>query len=221
VFCYAYPHPAVTTDIALFTLRENRLHVLLLRRALAPFSGVWALPGGFVRSDEDLDSCAKRKLAAKTGITGVYLEQLYTFGAPQRDPRERVISVAYYALTPCTALVPRPGQTESDLAWVALTELPVLAFDHGAIVQVAQQRLAAKIQYSTLAFQFLPAQFTLSELQQVYEAILGASLDKRNFRKTLLVLGQLEPIIGLRRTGHHRPAQLYRAKQRDAVAIIK
>ncbi len=221
MFCYAYPHPAVTTDIALFTLRENRLHVLLLRRALAPFSGVWALPGGFVRGDEDLDSCAKRKLAAKTGITGVYLEQLYTFGAPQRDPRERVISVAYYALTPCTALVPRPGQTESDLAWVALTELPVLAFDHGAIVQVAQQRLAAKIQYSTLAFQFLPAQFTLSELQQVYEAILGASLDKRNFRKTLLVLGQLEPIIGLRRTGHHRPAQLYRAKQRDAVAIIK
>ncbi len=221
MFHYVYPHPAVTTDVVLFTLQEAQLQVLLIRRAQAPFAGMLALPGGFIRIDEDLAAGARRKLTEETGLDELYLEQLYTFGSPQRDPRERVISVAYYALTPHAALKPHPNPAASAVAWFPVRNLPALAFDHGEIIEVARQRLAAKVQYSTLAFQFLPEQFTLSELQQVYEIILGMPLDKRNFRKTILALGQLEAVPGQQRVGHHRPAQLYRACQRQAVAIIK
>lgn len=221
MFQYVYPHPAVTTDVVLFTLLDGQLQVLLIRRAQAPFVGMLALPGGFIRIDEDLAAGARRKLTEETGLDELYLEQLYTFGSPQRDPRERVISVAYYALTPHATLKPCPSQAASGVDWFPVMNLPALAFDHAEIIQVAQQRLAAKVQYSTLAFQFLPEQFTLSELQRVYETILGMPLDKRNFRKTILALEQLEPVMGQQRMGHHRPAQLYRARQRQAVAIIK
>jgi 8-oxo-dGTP diphosphatase len=186
--CYAYPHPAVTTDVVLFTLREGQLQLLLIRRGGQPFAGTWALPGGFLEIDEDLEQCAHRELEEETGIRGVYLEQLYTFGRPGRDPRERVISVAYYALAPSEQLALRPASDAAEADWFPVSNLPPLAFDHDAIIGKARQRLIAKLDYSTIAFHLLPETFTLSELQGVYETLLDAELDKRNFRKWALAL---------------------------------
>lgn len=219
--CYAYPHPAVTTDVVLFTIRDGRLQLLLIRRAGEPFRGRWALPGGFLDIDEDLEQCAKRELAEETGVTGVYLEQLYTFGRPGRDPRERVISVAYYALAPSERLDPQPSSDAAEAAWFAIGRLPALAFDHAEIISAAQERLVAKLDYSTIAFQFLPATFTLSELQDVYEILVDAELDKRNFRKWALALEQIEETGEFRRRGRHRPARVYRLKDRSRVDLIR
>ncbi len=220
-YCYAYPHPAVTTDIVIFSIREEQLKLLLVRRAREPFAGAWALPGGFVDIDEDLEACALRELEEETGVTGVYLEQLHTWGHPKRDPRERVISVAYYALIPSNRLQLRPASDAEAVAWFALHELPSLAFDHQEIVTMAHKRLVAKLDYSTIAFQFMPETFTLSELQSVYEIILGEGLDKRNFRKRMLALKRIETVEEMRRNGKHRPARLYRLKFPGKVEIIK
>jgi 8-oxo-dGTP diphosphatase len=218
---YEYPHPAVTTDIVIFTIRDGRLKLLLVRRGLAPFKGKWALPGGFVGIDEDLEVGARRELAEETGVSGVYLEQLYTFGAPDRDPRERVITVAWYALIPSDKLQVRAATDAEAVGWFALDELPELAFDHARIVAMAHERLAAKLDYSTIAFQFMPARFTLGELQRVYEIILGQEIDKRNFRKWVLALEQIEETGERRRDGAHRPAMLYRVREPGEVKIIK
>ena len=220
--CYPYPHPAVTTDVVVFTIRQRRLQLLLIRRGNSPFQGMWALPGGFLDIDEDLKACAQRELAEETGIDGVYLEQLYTFGKPGRDPRERVISVAYYALLPQHVLTePRAASDADEVAWFPLGELPELAFDHGEIIARAHRRLADKLDYSTIAFQFMADRFTLSELQGVYEAVLEETLDKRNFRKRILALGQIEETGSLRRNGKHRPAREYRIKHPERVEYIK
>lgn len=221
MYQYDYPHPAVTTDIVIFTIRDDRLKLLLIRRGGEPFKGKWALPGGFVGIDEDLESGARRELEEETGVCGVWLEQLYTFGAPDRDPRERVITVAYYALIPSDRLAIRAATDAEAVGWFALDELPELAFDHADIVAMAQERLRAKLDYSTIAFQFMPAQFTLSELQRVYEIILGEAIDKRNFRKWVLALEQIEETGEQRREGAHRPAMLYRVKDPGEVKIIK
>ena len=209
---YKHPHFAIAADVAVFTLLEGELNLLLIRRRSEPFQGAWALPGGFLRPDESLDECATRELQEETGVSGFFLEQLYTFGAVDRDPRERVISVAYYALVPGEGLA-LAAKTDADaVAWFPADRLPPdLAFDHAAIIATARQRLAAKIDYSTLAFQFLPAEFTLPELQRVFEAVKGEPLDKRNFRKFILGLGYLKPTDRERRGGVHRPAKLYRA----------
>jgi 8-oxo-dGTP diphosphatase len=221
-FSYEYPHPAVTTDVVVFTIRDGRLSILLVKRANPPHQGEWALPGGFLDIDEDLDACAARELAEETGISGVYLEQLYTFGATHRDPRERVISVTYYALVPQDALAaPRAAGDAADVGWYAFEELPRLAFDHAEIVTMAHHRLVAKLDYSTIAFQFMAETFTLGELQCVYEALLNQPLDKRNFRKRILSLDLIEETGKLRRTGKHRPAREYRAKHPKRVEIIK
>ena len=221
-FSYEYPHPAVTTDVVVFTIRNGRLSILLVKRANPPHQGEWALPGGFLDIDEDLDACAARELAEETGISGVYLEQLYTFGATHRDPRERVISVTYYALVPQDALAtPRAASDAADVGWYAFEELPRLAFDHTEIVTMAHRRLVAKLDYSTIAFQFMAETFTLGELQCVYEALLNQELDKRNFRKRILALDLIEETGKLRRTGKHRPAREYRAKHPKRVEIIK
>lgn len=220
-YCYDYPHPAVTTDVVLFTLREDKLAVLLIRRRNPPYAGQWALPGGFVDLDEDLDSCARRELAEETGITGVYLEQLYTFGHPARDPRERVISVAYFGLVPSETIQLAPASDAVEAAWFALDALPPLAFDHGTIIAKARERLVAKLGYSTIAFQFLPAEFTLSELQEVYEVIRSERLDKRNFRKWILSRNLIEETGAKRQNGGHRPAKLYRNKHPGRVEIIR
>jgi 8-oxo-dGTP diphosphatase len=220
-FCYPHPHPAVTTDVVLFTIREEKLQLLLIRRRNAPFRGQWALPGGFLDLDEDLAACALRELEEETGVGNVYLEQLYTFGAPRRDPRERVISVAYYGLAPSENLALKPDSDAAEAAWFALDDLPELAFDHREIVEKARERLVAKLEYSTIAFQFLPRQFTLSELQNVYEIIRSEPIDKRNFRKWVLGRNLIEETGGERRNGSHRPARLFRNKHPGRVEIIR
>jgi 8-oxo-dGTP diphosphatase len=220
-YCYTYPHPAVTTDVVLFTLRDNGLCVLLIERLNEPHQGMWALPGGFLEIDEDLETCAKRELHEETGIKGVYLEQLYTFGAPERDPRERIISVTYFALARSDNLQPKAASDAAQVAWFALTELPPLAFDHDEIIRLAHQRLVAKLNYSTIAFQLMPESFTLSQLQAVYETLLDEQLDKRNFRKGMLARGILQETGEFARNGKHRPAKTYRVTNPSRVEIIK
>jgi 8-oxo-dGTP diphosphatase len=220
-YSYKYPHPAVTTDVVIFTIREQQLELLLVQRRSRPFKDSWALPGGFVEIDEDLETCALRELEEETGVTGVYLEQLYSFGNPGRDPRERVISVAYYALVPPDRLNIRAASDASDVGWFKVNDLPPLAFDHEVIVLMAHQRLAAKLNYSTIALQFMPEKFTLSELQRVYETIQGGSLDKRNFRKRLISLDCIKDTGNYRRDGNHRPARLYAVKSPGTVEFIK
>jgi len=221
MYSYDYPHPAVTVDIVIFTVRDAQLKLLLIRRAGEPYQGKWALPGGFIHLDETLEDSARRELEEETGVSGVYLEQLYTFGAPDRDPRERVITVAYYALIPSDKLQLRAATDAEAVGWFGMDELPDLAFDHSDIIAMAHQRLVAKLDYSTIAFQFLGRDFTLSELQSVYEIILREELDKRNFRKWALALEQIEETGRERRDGAHRPAKLYRLKEPGTVAIIK
>lgn len=221
-FSYRYPHPAVTTDVVVFTIRAQRLNVLLIQRANPPYQGQWALPGGFLDIDEDVDDCAARELAEETGLTDLFLEQLYTFGAPDRDPRERVISVAYYALV-CSHRIAEPvaSSDAAAVSWFPFDELPETAFDHRRIISKAHQRLVAKLDYSSIALQFMPAQFTLSELQAVYETLRGDQLDKRNFRKRILSLNIIEETGEYQRNGKHRPARAYRARQPNRVEIIK
>jgi 8-oxo-dGTP diphosphatase len=218
---YEYPHPAVTTDIVIFTIRQDELKVLLIKRALPPFQGEWALPGGFIDLDESLEKGARRELEEETGVSGVYLEQLYTFGQPDRDPRERVITVAYYALIPSDKIEIRAATDAEGVSWFGMEEIPELAFDHEQILQAAHQRLAAKLDYSTIAFQFMPKAFTLTELQQVYELILRESVDKRNFRKRILSLNLIKETGKERKAGAHRPAKLYRVIDPGRVDVIK
>jgi 8-oxo-dGTP diphosphatase len=209
-FSYKYPHPAVAADLAIFTLQANQLHGLLVERAHDPFKGRWALPGGFVRMHEDLAEAAARELEEETGVAGAYLEQVGAFGNPARDPRERVISVAFFAIIPSDTLHLKSGGDAAAARWWPVNELPKLAFDHGEILKEARHRLRDKVRRSPIALRFLAPEFTLSELQQVHEAILGQELDKRNFRKWLTSLPYLRPTGRMRRGGQHRPAELYR-----------
>lgn len=218
---YEYPHPAVTVDVVIFTIRNDELKVLLIKRAHDPFAGQWALPGGFVEMDESLVDAAKRELREETGVDAGYLEQLYTFGEPDRDPRERVISVAYYALMPSDALEIKAASDAEGVGWFAVDDLPELAFDHPTIVEMALERLAAKLDYSTIAFQLMPEEFTMPELRHLYERITREKLDARNFAKRILALNVIEPTGLDRREGAHRPAKLYRVIDRSKVKVIK
>jgi 8-oxo-dGTP diphosphatase len=215
------PRPALTTNVVVFTLRDETLKVLLVRRRNPPFEGYWGLPGGLVGSDEDLEANAARTLEEGTGVAGVYLEQLYSFGTINRDPRERVISVAYYALVPSERLQLRTEQGSQGVGWFGLDEHDELAFDHAEMIRVARERLAAKLDYSTIAFQFMPKLFTLSQLQNVYQIIFDRELDKRNFRKRILAMDQIRETDEVRRNGSHRPARLYRVANPREVQIIK
>ena len=213
--------PVLTTNVVVFSLRDEQLKLLLVRRRNAPFQGYWSLPGGVVGEDEDIEANANAKLEEGTGVSGLYLEQLCTFGAPDRDPRERVISIAYYALVPSKRLRLRTDEHSEGVGWFALDELPELAFDHGRMVETAHQRLASKLEYSTIAFQFMPERFTLSELQNVYQIILNCDLDKRNFRKRMLAMDQIRQTPEVRKNGSHRPARLYRVNNPHEVQIIR
>lgn len=211
-YSYDYPRPSVTVDIILFTFHEDRLKVLLIRRSHAPFADRWALPGGFVNIDEDLEEAARRELNEETNVSDVYLEQLYTFGDPDRDPRGRVITVAYFALLSndqVNQLQIRGASDAGKAAWWDIYALPELAFDHARILHYAVQRLRWKLEWTALGFLLLPAEFTLSELQRVYETVLHEPLDKRNFRRKMLAADVLEETGNLRE-GDHRPAKLYR-----------
>jgi 8-oxo-dGTP diphosphatase len=208
-FSYPFPRPAVTVDCVVFGFDDRTLKVLLIRRGLAPFLGRWALPGGFVRCDETLDEAAKRELAEETGIREVYLEQLYTFGALRRDPRERVVSVAYVALVRREAHLPLAATDASEARWFPAAGSPRLAFDHGEILALAITRLRGKIRWQPVGFELLPPRFTLTQLQTLYEAILDRELDKRNFRKKLLALDFLVPLDQTTTESSRRPARLY------------
>ena len=220
-FTYEYARPAVTVDIAIFTVRNDELNVLLIKRAEEPFRGEWALPGGFVIPNESIEQAAERELVEETGVSDVYLEQLFTLGAPGRDPRGHVITVAHYALIPSDNLNLQASTDAAGVAWFAIDKLPELAFDHNEILEMALDRLVAKLEYSTIAFQLMPASFTLTELQHVYEVIERKEIDKRNFRKRILALDAIEPTGEEKREGPHRPAKLYRVIDRSKVDLIK
>jgi 8-oxo-dGTP diphosphatase len=200
----------VTVDLVVFALQESRLRVLLIQRALEPFAGGWALPGGFVRDGESLEAAARRELEEETGMHDVFLEQLYTFGDPDRDPRGRVVTVAYYALLTGDAAPLAAGADASSAKWMDAREHPPLAFDHERILAYALERLATKLEYTTVGFQLLPKKFTLGQLQKVYEEVLGRPLDKRNFRRKMSLLGILKPLKEFARDGRSRPARLHR-----------
>ncbi|MBN1147632.1 MAG: NUDIX hydrolase [Anaerolineales bacterium] len=220
MYTYEHPRPALTVDVVIFTLRDNRLHALLVQRGAEPFAGKWALPGGFVRMNEALEEAASREMEEETGLKEAYLEQLYTYGETDRDPRGRIVTVAYFALIPADAPVRSEGGSDARQAqWFPMDELPPLAFDHHQIVAYALRRLRYKLEYTAAGFQLLPEQFTLSELQHTYELILGEKLDKRNFRRRILQAGIIEPTSRVR-TGEGRPAKLYRYRE-DAVAEVK
>jgi 8-oxo-dGTP diphosphatase len=210
-----YEQPAVTVDLSIFTVDENSLKVMLVKRADAPFAGEWSLPGGFLKTGESLDEAARRVLPEKTSVRNVYLEQLYTFGDPGRDPRARVITVTYFALIPWKKLA-QPGSTKvTDLMWSPVNCLPGLAFDHNEILDYAVRRLRSKVSYSNIVYGLMPEQFRLSELQAMYEAITTARLDKRNFRKKMLATGLLQETGKKDYAGAHRPAMLYKFKKKE------
>jgi 8-oxo-dGTP diphosphatase len=210
---------AVAVDVAVFTVRDGSLHVLLAQARSGPFAGWWALPGGRVGEEESLDEAAARELPAPTAARDVYLEQLYTFGQPRRDPRGRVVSVAYVGLVADPERVSGAAPDKyAGVAWHPVSRLPPLAYDHVAVVRLAVTRLRAKLQYTNLAYTLLPPSFTLGELQSLYEAILGRKLDRRNYRRRVLSLGLLRPLRRMRR-GAHRPAALYAFRSRRPMTV--
>jgi 8-oxo-dGTP diphosphatase len=213
--------PLVAVDIVVFTIKNGALHVALIRRAMPPFEGKWAIPGGFVLPEETLDHAAKRELREEAGIrvANEYLEQLFTFGDVHRDPRGRVISVTYLALIHGEGIEPRGGSDAADARWWTVSQLPTLAFDHAAILAYALQRLRYKLEYTNVAYALLPERFTLTQLQSAYEAILGKSLDKRNFRKKIMSLEFVKSTHQWQRVGKGRPAQLWRFTKREPVLV--
>ena len=209
-YCYEYPRPALTVDCVVFGWQQvAALKVLLIRRNLKPYEGAWALPGGFVQITESVNAAAARELAEETGVDSAYLEQLYTFGQLDRDPRERVVSVAYYALVNLQQHPLKAATDASDARWFELSAVPPMGFDHRQILDCAIARLKAKIRYEPIGFELLPKMFTLSQLQQLYEQILERNLDKRNFRSKLLKMGLLIDTEKKETGVAHRAAKLY------------
>jgi len=211
-----YETPLVTVDIVLFTVIDNLLKVLLIQRRQPPYEHMWAIPGGFIHMGETLEEAASRRLREETTVDHIYLEQLGSFGDPSRDPRARVITVAYYALVSAEKLHLTASANAQDVAWFNVEELADLAFDHTEIVNKALIKLKDNLETSTVAFQLLPENFTLTELQRVYELILGKTLDKRNFRKKILASDVLRETHETKMDGYHRPAQLYAFTQQSA-----
>ncbi|MFI5571397.1 NUDIX hydrolase [Streptomyces sp. NPDC051740] len=213
---YAFEPFAVTVDLAVFTLRAGALHVLLVERGQEPYAGRWALPGGFVRPDESAENAARRELGEETGLTdvsGLHLEQLRTYSEPDRDPRMRVVSVAFAALLP-DAPEAHGGSDAAQARWTPYDSARELAFDHGRILADARERVGAKLEYTCLATAFCPPEFTLGELQQVYETVWGTALDRPNFRRKVLATpGFVEAVPGAARLtgGRGKPAALHRA----------
>lgn len=213
----AYEQPAVTVDLVIFTVHKEMLKVLLVQRGEEPFHDCWALPGGFLMKGESLKEAAQRVLHEKTGVQNVYMEQLYTFGEPGRDPRARVITVAYFALIPWQHLSQPDSEKIAGLAWLPVNKPPQLAFDHKDILAHAAKRLRSKAGYSSIVAGLMPKQFRLSELQSMYEIIINEKLDKRNFRKQMLATGLLKETGKKDSAGAHRPAMLYQFKTRSIV----
>lgn len=209
-FTYEFPRAALTVDIVVFALDEEDLKVMLIERDIEPFAGRWALPGGFVRVDETLDEAARRELEEETGLKDIFLEQLYTYSDIDRDPRERVVTVAHYALVNLQGHDVRASTDARNAAWFATTDLPDLAFDHQQILAAGLVRLRGKVRYQPIGFELLPTKFPLRSLQRLYEIVLDRELDKRNFRKKILSMDILVELNEIEKDVAHRAAKLYR-----------
>lgn len=220
-YTYEYPRPALTVDCVVFGWSDDALKLLLIRRGVEPFAGKWALPGGFVQMEEELEAAAERELQEETGLSSVYLEQLYTFGMPDRDPRGRVVSVAYYALVRDADYLLKADTDAAEAAWFALDQIPALAFDHHVIVEMAIERLRGKIRYKPIGFDLLPEKFTLPQLKNLYDTLLGEFLDRRNFRKKFLSMGLLEELPETQEDVPHRAARMYRFDKEKYVSLEK
>ena len=192
MYCYEYPHPSVTTDCVIFGFDGTKLSVLLIKRGVEPYEGKWAFPGGFLKMEEDAETGAKRELQEETGLEDAYMRQFHTFSAPERDPRERVITIAYYALVRMQEV--KGGDEAAEARWFTLDKVPQLAFDHDRILRKAEQALRQQIHFEPVGFELLPEEFTIKELQNLYEAILGVRFDRRNFYNKMKRLGMLEQL---------------------------
>jgi 8-oxo-dGTP diphosphatase len=222
-----FERPSLTVDVVVFSMRDFALQLLVIKRGIPPFKGRFALPGGFVLPRETVEEAAARELEEETGLSGLYLEQLYTFSEPDRDPRGRVVSVAHLALLPSDKIdTVRGGSDAREASWVPIADAvgktsdgkKFLAFDHDRIAAMALARLQGKLEYTTLAFQLLPQEFTLSEAQRVYESILGRPLDKVTFRRRIAAMELVRETPRMRR-GAHRPARLYVAAPRETIFL--
>lgn len=222
-FKYEYERPGLTVDCVIFglDLDDENLKVMLIERDVEPFEGQWAIPGGFVRSDETLVEAATRELAEETGITDVFLEQLYTFGDPGRDPRGWVVSVAYYALVSPEKHHIHATTDARSAKWFQIDALPRLAFDHSKILKTALERLRGKLSYAPVGFELLPQKFSIKQLQKLYEIVLGQPLDNRNFRKKIFAMDVLKELDEMQKGVAHRAARLYRFDERKYNQLVK
>ena len=220
---YEYERPGLTVDCVIFglDLEEETLKVMLIERDAEPFAGVWAVPGGFVRRGETLIDAATRELEEETGIAGVFLEQLYTFGDPKRDPRGWVVSVAYYALVSPEKHHIHATADARQAQWFPVTSLPPLAFDHDEILATALARIRGKLTYAPIGFELLPQKFTIKQLQKLYEIVLGQTLDNRNFRKKIFAMDVLRELGEMQTGVPHRAARLYRFDRRKYDRLAK
>ena len=222
-FKYEFERPGLTVDCVIFglDLDEETLKVMLIQRDVEPYEGVWAIPGGFVRSGETLMQAATRELEEETGIKDVFLEQLYTFGDPDRDPRGWIVSVAYYALVSPDKYDIRATADAREAQWFPVTSVPRLAFDHEDILARALERIRGKLTYAPLGFELLPQKFTIKQLQKVYEIVLGRTLDNRNFRKKIFAMDVLRELGEMQKGVPHRAARLYKFDERKYNQMIK
>ena len=220
-FFYEYPRPSVTTDCVIFGFDSGELKVLLIERGIEPFKEKWALPGGFINMDEEAEICARRKLKEETALENIYIEQLFTFSKVDRDPRYRVISIAYYALVNLSKYYAHAGVDTTSVRWFPLSEIPELAFDHTQIVETALERLKGKIAYRPIGFELLPERFTLPELHLLYEIVLQTKLDRRNFRKKMLSFGLLIDENELASGAPNRAPKLYRFDKKKYAELSK
>jgi 8-oxo-dGTP diphosphatase len=209
-----YEQPAVTVDLVIFTVDHNMLKVMLVKRAEDPFTDCWSIPGGFLKSGESLEGAAMRVLKEKAGVENVYVEQLYTFGDPDRDPRARVITVTYFALIPWKHLIQPESNKVADLMWVSVDHLPKLAFDHREIIQYAVQRLRAKAGYSNIAYSLLPRHFSLLNFNKFMRSS-SMKTGQEKFQKRMLTAGLLQETGEKTAMGAHRPAMLYKFKKME------
>jgi len=216
-----FEKPAVTVDVLLFTVEEGELKIVLVKRNIPPFKDSWALPGGFVRIFESLEEAAERELKEECNVEDVYLEQLFTFGEINRDPRERVITVTYLALADYHKWILQSSGDAKESKLFPVSKLPKLAFDHAKIIAYGLDRLRSKLGYTNIVFGILPEQFSLSELQKIYEIIMSSNLDKRNFRKKILATGLLVPTGKKSDGAAHRPAAFYKFKEKRVVITDK
>lgn len=221
-FTYEYEMPSVTVDCVIFglDLDEEALNVMLIQRAIEPFERMWAIPGGFVLKGESLPEAAERELKEETSITDVFLEQLYTFGNPKRDPRGWVVSVAYFALVSPDRHPAHAASDAREARWFPVNKLPKLAFDHAEILKVALERLRGKLTYAPVGFELLPQKFTIKQLQRLYEIVLDKELDNRNFRKKIFAMDVLRELNEIQKGVAHRAARLYKFDERKYRQLI-